>query len=251
MFGLELRRSTGKPWGSMMTPSSGPILRCVSGLAWWRSPCPGSSSSSAPSWSAICARSKTYDYWLSTIAGLALIVVALVPTGRALNAPGFIVNGKSCLEFPGPPDCTGFQKAFDENNAKLVHGIAAAVFVLLLAALCFVFALREFGFGPAAGKLCGDPDVDSVRAALKAHNVRTWRYLWWGTPEEKGDAPPPKRRVPLYLAMGLLILLAGAWAKFGADCPSRSPSTNSARRTSARSLPLVPSAWRGWSLART
>ncbi len=165
------------------------------------------------------AKRKTYDYWLSTIAGLALIVVALVPTGRALSAPGFTVNGDSCVEFPGPPDCNGFQKAFDESNARLVHGIAASVFVLLLAALCFVFALREFGFGLAARKLCADPDVDRVRAALKAHGVSVWTYLWHGVPEEKGDAPPPRRRVPLYLAMGLLILLAGAWAKFGAKLP--------------------------------
>jgi hypothetical protein len=105
------------------------------------------------------AKRKTYDYWLSTIAGLALIVVALVPTGRALSAPGFTVNGESCVEFPGPPDCNGFQKALDESTARLVHGIAASVFVLLLAALCFVFALREFGFGQAARKLCADPDV--------------------------------------------------------------------------------------------
>jgi hypothetical protein len=79
--------------------------------------------------------------------------------------------------------------------------------------------LREFGFGPAARKLCGESDVDSVRAALKRHNVRPWTYLWRGIPDEKVDAPPPKRRVPLYLAMSLLILVAGAWAKFGADLP--------------------------------
>ena len=118
------------------------------------------------------AKRKTYDYWLSSIAGWALIIVALIPTGRALDAPGFKVGTKSCVEFPGPPDCNGFQEALHENTAKLFHGIAATVFVLLLAALCVVFALREFGYGPAAKKLCKSEtaDVTSVWRALKRHN---------------------------------------------------------------------------------
>ncbi|MFC5267193.1 DUF998 domain-containing protein [Kribbella qitaiheensis] len=167
------------------------------------------------------AKRKTYDYWLSTFAGWALIIVALVPTGRALNAPGFKVGSKSCADFPGPPDCNGFQEVLHENTAKLVHGIAATIFVFLLAALCFVFALREFGYGPAARKLCKSDttDVKSVWAELKHREISIWTYLWRGIRDPKEEAPPPKRRVPLYLAMGILILLAGAWAKFGVDLP--------------------------------
>jgi len=132
------------------------------------------------------AKRKTYDYWLSTLAGLALVVVALVPTGRALSAPGFTVNATSCEVFPGPPGCNGIQEVFHENSAKLVHGIAATIFVILLAALCLVFALREFGFGPAAKKLCGNSaDPKTVRKALKDHDVSIWTYLWRGVPAER------------------------------------------------------------------
>jgi predicted membrane channel-forming protein YqfA (hemolysin III family) len=66
------------------------------------------------------------------------------------------------------------QDFLHEDTARLVHGIAATAFVVLLAALCFVFALRESRYGPA-----------------RTHRVR------------------------LYVAMGVLILLAGLWAKFG------------------------------------
>jgi hypothetical protein len=173
------------------------------------------------------AKRNTYDYWLSTFAGWALIVVALVPTGRALKTDGFEVGPDSCGKFPGPPGCNGVQAFLHENTASLVHGIAATAFVLLLAALCFVFALREFGYGPAARKLCDSDtsDVKRVWDRLKTLKVPLWRYLWSGIPGRQADGPqpdrpvlpPPKKRVLLYLAMGVLILLAGLWAKFGIE----------------------------------
>lgn len=175
----------------------------------------------------LSAKRKTYDYWLSTLAGWALIIVALVPTARALKAPDFKVGPDSCEKFAGPPGCSGLQEFLGENNARLVHGVAATAFVLLLAALCFVFALREFGYGPAAGKLCGSESSNVTRVwdRLKALDVPWWKYLWSGIPAQQvvgpmpdtPKLPPPKKRVPLYLAMSVLILLAGAWAKIGPD----------------------------------
>ncbi|GAB2574559.1 hypothetical protein [Kribbella endophytica] len=58
----------------------------------------------------LSAKRRTYDYWLSTLAGWALIVVAVVPTGRALKMPGFEVGSGSCVRFPGPPGCSGVQE---------------------------------------------------------------------------------------------------------------------------------------------
>ncbi|TCC33200.1 DUF998 domain-containing protein [Kribbella speibonae] len=165
------------------------------------------------------AKRKTYDYWLSTAAGCALLVVALVPTGRSLNTNGFKVGPNSCEDFPGPPGCSGVQRSLGEDTARLVHGIGATIFVLLLAALCFVFALREFGFGPAARKLC-EPrpsDVKRVRGRLKELKVPAWKYLWSGVPATEQAMPAPRRRVLLYIAMGILILLAGLWAKVGVE----------------------------------
>jgi hypothetical protein len=167
----------------------------------------------------LSTKRRTYDYWLSTLAGCALMIVALVPTGRALKTPGFQVGPDSCGRFPGPPGCSGVQEFLHENTARLVHGIAATVFVLLLAALCFVFALREFGYGEAAKRLCGSgpSTVTRVRDRLRELEVPLWTYLRSGIPGRPADGPAPKQRVLLYLAMGVLILLAGLWAKFGVD----------------------------------
>ncbi len=162
---------------------------------------------------------RTYDYWLSSLAGVLVIVVALVPTGRKLDAPGFKVAEDSCTDFPGPPYCNGFQAEWGEDAARLVHQLCASTFVVLLAALCIVFALREFGYGPSAEQLCGrERNVRAVRDAITAREVGLWTYLWKGIPAlGERCAPAPRRRTLLYVSMTLLILVAVAWALLGVD----------------------------------
>jgi len=163
----------------------------------------------------------TYDYWLSSIAGVLVMIVALVPTGRKLDAPNFKVANDSCAAFPGPPYCNGTQSQFGEDTARLIHQLCASTFVVLLAALCIVFALREFGYGPSAAQLCGrERNVKAVREAVKARNVSLWTYLWKGVPAPAEAAhPAPRRRTLLYISMTLLILASVAWALLGVAVP--------------------------------
>lgn len=169
----------------------------------------------------MAGKPRTYDYWLSSIAGLLVIVVALVPTGRKLNTSGFKVSHDSCTQFPGPPFCNGVQNRFGEDTARLIHQTCASTFVLLLAALCLVFALREFGYGPSAAQLCGrDRNVKTVREAVRARHVSLWTYLWKGIPASGRTLhPAPRHRTLLYLTMTLLILAAVAWALVGVEVP--------------------------------
>ncbi|WP_395659853.1 hypothetical protein [Nocardioides sp.] len=90
----------------------------------------------------LAAQRRTWDYWLSTVAGAAVIGVALLPTER----PPF---------YPGPP--TPLQARWGEHAVATVHFACAAVFVLSLAALCFVFAVRDQRYGghPVLHRVCG------------------------------------------------------------------------------------------------
>lgn len=159
------------------------------------------------------AKRKTYDYVLSTMAGILVILVAFFPTGRDLPMDGFAVSHDSCKKFLGPPACNPLQGKLGEDVVRLVHGWCATGFVILLATLCIVFALREFGYGDSADQLCGNNrNVGAVRARLAAEGVPVWRYLVSGL----RDVGPP-RRVLLYLTMAVAILLGGIWARWGAD----------------------------------
>ena len=170
----------------------------------------------------MAAKKRTYDYLLSTIAGYLVIVVAFFPTGRKLDAAGFRVSGDSCDRFSGPPACNGVQAYFGEDVVRVVHQACASGFVVMLAALCVVFALREFGYGPSAEQLCGRRrDVRTVLDEVKARNVSLGAYLVWGVPgqQDAPDGAAPRRRTLLYLAMSAVIVLAIGWAFVGADLP--------------------------------
>lgn len=171
------------------------------------------------------ARKRTYDYWLSSAAGVAVLVVALFPTGRDLKVePTLDAGSRSCdLTAPGVPPCNALQERFGEDVVKLVHGAAAGSFVVLLVALCAVFALREFGYGPSAKQLCGeDRDVRCVYRAVRERGVGLWDYLLHGVsvPDDAhggAGVQPPRRRAMAYAAFGALIVLGGAWALVGPD----------------------------------
>lgn len=83
---------------------------------------------------------STWDYWLSTIAGIAALGVAFIPTSRPNIAPHAARCGD--IEVP-PPGCTQLQHSFGEVPVASVHYASAGVFILSLAVLCFVFARRE------------------------------------------------------------------------------------------------------------
>lgn len=170
------------------------------------------------------AKKKTYDYVLSTTGGALVIVVALLPTsrsGKELGVKKFEATGETCERYAGPPLCNGFQKVWGEDVVRDIHQLTASTFVVLLAILCVVFAMREFGYGPEAKALVGpDRNVHAVVAALRARKVKVLAYLWKGlgssAPAANGaQVGPPRRRVLTYFAAAAIILLSAAWAMFG------------------------------------
>ena len=82
-----------------------------------------------------------WDFWLSTVAGIAALGVAFLPTGRPNLANSAPLCGPDAL--PAPPGCTQLQLVFGERVVAGFHYASAGIFILTLAALCFVFALRE------------------------------------------------------------------------------------------------------------
>ncbi|HEU5037351.1 MAG TPA: hypothetical protein VFT70_10115 [Nocardioides sp.] len=90
----------------------------------------------------LAAQPRTWDYWLSTVAGVAVLGVALLPTSR----PDM---------YGGPP--TPLQERWGEQTVATIHFTCAAVFILSLAALCFVFAHRDQRYGgrPRLHRACG------------------------------------------------------------------------------------------------
>lgn len=167
------------------------------------------------------SRPRTWDFVLSATAGLLVIIVAIFPTARyQVLVDGTYkdigVPDDSCADFPGPPFCAAIQEHFGEASVRMVHQVSASLFVLLLAALCLVFALREFGYGSAAEHLCGKHrDVRVVWRRLRRER-QLWRHLTHGADLPGADgqpAPGPSaRKVLIYLGTGLGILLGAAVA---------------------------------------
>lgn len=87
----------------------------------------------------MAAQRSTWDYRLSTVAGIAALGVAFLPTTR----PGLAESAPLCGTDPTPPGCTQLQQAFGEEAVAGLHFGSAAVFILCLAAICFLFAARE------------------------------------------------------------------------------------------------------------
>lgn len=83
---------------------------------------------------------RTWDFWLSSTGGLGALGVAFLPTTR----PGLADGDPRCgaLETV-PAGCTQLQQAFGEAAVATVHFVSAGIFILTLAAICFVFAKRE------------------------------------------------------------------------------------------------------------
>lgn len=87
----------------------------------------------------MAGQTRTWDFWLSSVAGVAALGVAFFPTARPHQGP----DAPLCGSLPQPRGCTQLQQAWGETAVATVHYASAAVFILSLAAICFVFAHRE------------------------------------------------------------------------------------------------------------
>jgi hypothetical protein len=93
---------------------------------------------------------RTPDFILSTVAGATLLGVVFFPTGRPIPAGDPTKASLSAqtpapcgqTTFPTPPNCAPVQTFLGENVTAGVHFFCAAVFILSLAWLCFIFAHR-------------------------------------------------------------------------------------------------------------
>jgi len=89
----------------------------------------------------MAGQASTWDFWLSSTAGLAVLGVAFLPTKR----PNLGATAPLCGPDPiaVPPGCTQLQQALGETTVATIHYISAGIFIMSLAAICFLFAHRE------------------------------------------------------------------------------------------------------------
>jgi hypothetical protein len=102
------------------------------------------------------AQTRTWDFWLSLVAGIAVLGVVFFPIRR----PGLADGAPMCGSEPAPADCSTFQQAFGETPTAVVHFVSATIFILSLAVIAFLFAHREKKFEndvrmAIAQRICG------------------------------------------------------------------------------------------------
>lgn len=85
-------------------------------------------------------QTKTPDFWVSLVAGLAVLGVVFFPTMR----PHLLPDAPRCGITPMPAGCSPIQQQLGERTVAWIHFIFAVIFILSLAAMCFfVFARSE------------------------------------------------------------------------------------------------------------
>ncbi|MGK5171167.1 DUF2510 domain-containing protein [Geodermatophilus sp. CPCC 205761] len=114
----------------------------------------------------LAGRPWTWDFWLSLLAGLALLGVVFLPIGR----PGIPAGAPRCGSTPALSGCSPMEQLLGEVRTEQLHLIAAGGCFVLLAALSFLFARRERAQGGNLSAayvhgLCGAVVLLSVAAA--------------------------------------------------------------------------------------
>ncbi|MFB9237839.1 hypothetical protein ACFFWC_20135 [Plantactinospora siamensis] len=104
----------------------------------------------------LAGQPRTWDFWLSLLAGIAVIGVVFFPTSR----PELTAGAARCGTVPEPAGCSPIQQSLGETPTATVHFCCAAVFMLSIAVLAFLFAYREQNRNASPGmarvqKLCG------------------------------------------------------------------------------------------------
>jgi hypothetical protein len=92
----------------------------------------------------------TLAYWVSSVAGVAVLGVAFIPTGRPDLPPGAVPCGHASL--PAPAGCTAVQQRLGETLAATIHFGCAAVFIVSLAVMSYLFTTPRKVVGLNPGK---------------------------------------------------------------------------------------------------
>jgi hypothetical protein len=164
---------------------------------------------------------KTLDFRISLLAGVAVFGVVFFPTTRPHLLPG----APRCGTTPMPQGCSPIQQQLGEKLVAGIHFTCAAIFILSLAAICFVFASqgREHGWMKRIVQACGwtifaavgwavvggllkKGDIGELTPLYVAEVVSVWAFgLAWllkardlrksiGSPQ--GDRAPANNRLP-------------------------------------------------------
>jgi hypothetical protein len=116
---------------------------------------------------------KRPDWWLSSVAGIAVLGVVFLPTGR----PDLPDGAPLCGTTPEPAGCSPVQQQFGETLVATIHFACAAVFILSLAGICFYFAYRERRAGNRGAarfqRTCGLVIIAAVALAVVG-GARDW-----------------------------------------------------------------------------
>jgi len=155
-------------------------------------------------------------YWVSTVAGFAVLGVAFFPTQRPALPPGAVLCGPHAS--PAPAGCTALQQRLGETLTATIHFSCAGVFILGLAAMSFLFAVtRRKAVGLDPGKprkqvlhyACGSVIVLALVFLAIAYMLG-WHHIWILT--------------PLYIAEVVSVLAFGiSWLAEGASLRSLMP----------------------------
>lgn len=123
------------------------------------------------------------DFWVSLIAGVALIGVVFFPTSRS----GLRHGAPLCGSLPQPAGCSFVEQALGEHTTALIHAGFAVAFILGLAVMSFLFAASEVLPKNERGTAAGQ------------RRLRRPALFW------------------AHVICALIIVVAGAWAFVGAN----------------------------------
>jgi hypothetical protein len=82
---------------------------------------------------------RTWDFWASLIAGVAVLGVVFFPTLRS----GLPADAPACGSVPQPPGCSFVEQTLGEHQTAVIHAVCAIVFIVFLAIMSFLFATSE------------------------------------------------------------------------------------------------------------
>ncbi len=127
---------------------------------------------------------KSWDFWASLIAGIAVLGVVFFPTARS----GHPVP--ACGSNPQPAGCSFMEQALGERQTAVIHGIFAIIFIVFLAVMSFLFAMSE---------ILAENERPAYSRPRKPSIFRKQSLVW------------------AHSTCALLIRAAGAWAFWGAQ----------------------------------
>jgi len=133
---------------------------------------------------------KSWDFWVSLLAGIAVLGVVFFPTSRPPDQASSGICGS-----PKAIGCSAVESTLGEHRTALIHAACAIVFITCLAIMSFLFGLAEV-------------IVSSDRSKSSGHeHGRFWNpALFW-----------------THSGLALVILAAGAWAFWGAQLGKLTP----------------------------